>query len=70
MTAFENMFTLSFASAQPLDANLRVEWATRRLYELIAEYTRKPSKNLLENIHRFAAAYGIQVPYEKEMKKK
>ena len=70
VTAFENMFTLSFASAQPLDANLRVEWATRRLYELIAEYTRKPSKNLLENIHRFAAAYGIQVPYEKEMKKK
>ena len=70
VTAFESMFTLSFASAQPLDANLRVEWATRRLYELIAEYTRKPSKNLLENIHRFAAAYGIQVPYEKEMKKK
>ena len=70
VTAFESMFTLPFASAYPLDANLRVEWATRRLYELIAEYTRKPSKNLLENIHRFAAAYGIQVPYEKEMKKK
>jgi len=70
VTAFESMFTLPFASARPLDATLRVEWATRRLYELIAEYTRKPSKNLLANIHRFAAAYGIQVPYEKEMKKK
>lgn len=70
VTAFESMFTLPFASARPLDAKLRVEWATRRLYELIAEYTRKPSKNLLANIHRFAAAYGIQVPYEKEMKKK
>ena len=70
VTAFESMFTLSFASAKPLDANLRVEWATRRLYEMIAEYTRKPDKNLLANIHSFAAAYGIRVPYEKEMKKK
>jgi hypothetical protein len=63
------MFTLSFASARPLDANLRTEWATRRLYELIAEYPRKPSKQLLADIHSFATAYGIQVPYEKEMKK-
>ena len=70
VTAFESMFTLSFASAKPLDAKLRVEWATRRLYEMIAEYTRKPDKTLLANIHSFAAAYGIQVPYEKEMKKK
>ena len=70
VTAFESMFTLPFASARPLDANLRTEWATRRLYEMIAEYTRKPDKTLLANIHSFAAAYGIQVPYEKEMKKK
>ena len=70
VTAFESMFTLSFASAKPLGAKLRVEWATRRLYEMIAEYTRKPDKNVLANIHSFAAAYGIQVPYEKEMKKK
>ena len=70
VTAFESMFTLSFASAKPLDAKLRAEWATRRLYEMIAEYTRKPDKNLLANIHSFASAYGIQVPYEKEMKKK
>ena len=70
VTAFESMFTLSFASAKPLDAKLRVEWATRRLYEMIAEYTRKPDKTLLANIHSFAAAYGIRVPYEKEMNRK
>ena len=70
VTSFESMFTLSFASAKPLDAKLRVEWATRRLYEMIAEYTRKPDKTLLANIHSFAAAYGIRVPYEKEMKRK
>jgi hypothetical protein len=63
------MFTLPFASAEKLDGEVRVAWATRRLYELIAEYTRKPSKPLLADIHSFAAAYGVAVPYEKEMKK-
>ncbi len=68
VTPFESMFTLSFASAQQMDQNVRTEWATRRLYEQIAEYTRKPSKKLLADIHAFAATYGIAVPYEKEMK--
>ncbi len=68
VTPFESMFTLSFASAQQMDQDVRTEWATRRLYEQIAEYTRKPSKKLLADIHAFAAAYGIAVPYEKEMK--
>ena len=68
VTPFESMFTLSFASAQQLDRDVRTEWATRRLYELIAEHARKPSKKLLADIHAFAAAYGIAVPYEKEMK--
>ena len=68
VTSFGSMFTLSFASAQPMDQDVRTEWATRRLYELIAEYTRKPSKKLMADIHAFAAAYGIAVPYEKEMK--
>ena len=68
VTSFESMFTLSFASAHQMDSGVRTEWATRRLYELIAEYTRKPSKKLMADIHAFAAAYGIAVPYEKEMK--
>ena len=68
VTPFEGMFTLPFASAEQLDAEVRTAWATRRLYELIAEYTRKPGKKLLAHIHAFASAYGIEVPYEKEMK--
>ena len=68
VTSFESMFTLSFDSAQQMDRGVRTEWATRRLYELIAEYTRKPSKKLMADIHEFAAEYGIAVPYEKEMK--
>lgn len=68
MTAFESTFTLPFASAQPLDDEVRVAWATRRLYDLIAAYARKSSKKLRADIHAFAEGYGIEVPYEKEMK--
>ena len=68
VTPFASMFTLPFASATQLDGELRVAWATRRLYELIAEYTRKPRPSLLADIHQFANEYGIAVPYEKEMK--
>ncbi len=69
VTSFESMFKLPFASARPLNGEVRVEWATRRLYEMIAEYTRKPDRKLLASIHAFAQTHGIAVPYEKEMKK-
>ena len=69
VTACESTFSLPFSSAKPLDARLRVEWAMRRLYEMIAEYTRKSDKNLLTNIHSFAAAYGLQDPYKEGMEK-
>jgi hypothetical protein len=68
MTPFEGTFTLPFASAQPLDDEVRTAWATRRLYELIAAYARKPNTQLRADIHAFAEAYGIEIPYDKEMK--
>ena len=69
VTACESMFTLPFASAKKLDASLRTEWATRRLYAMVAAYTNKPDKKLLADIKSFAAAYGVRVPYESEMKR-
>ena len=67
VTAFESMFKLPFSSARQLDGEVRVTWAKRRLYEMVAEYTRKPDKKLLAYIHSFAKAHGVPVPYEKEM---
>ena len=68
VTAYASMFTLPFTAAQPLDKEVRTAWATRRLYEMIAEYTRKPNKKLFADMHTFARTYGISIPYEKEMK--
>jgi hypothetical protein len=60
---------LPFSSAKALGRELRTEWATRRLYEMIAVYTRTPNPRLLADMHKFASDHGITVPYEKEMKK-
>lgn len=67
-TVYESMFRMSFRDAQPLDGKLRDDWAKRRLYALVADYTRKPNKNLLRDIHLFAERYHVEIPYEKEMK--
>ena len=68
MTAYESIFTLPFSSAKPLDRELRTEWATHRLYEMIAVYTRTPNRRLRADMFKFASDYGIKLPFEKEMK--
>ena len=68
VTAYESIFKLPFSSAKPLGSELRTEWATRRLYEMIAVYTRTPNPRLLADMHKFASDHGITVPYEKEIK--
>ena len=69
VTAYESIFKLPFSSAKKLGGELRTEWTTRRLYEMIAVYTRTPNPRLLSDMRKFASDHGIKVPYEKEMKK-
>lgn len=66
---YESLFRLDFATAEKADGSLRGEWAKRRLYEMVAAYAARPEKKLLDDMHSFARSHGIQVPYEKEMKK-
>ncbi len=66
---YESLFRLDFASAGKSDDSLRGEWAKRRLYEMVAAYAARPDRKLLADMHSFARSHGIQVPYEKEMKK-
>ena len=68
LKVYENVFRLSFAEAKTLKATTRTEWAQRRMYALIAAYTQKPTPALKREIHTFANAYQIQIPYEKEIK--
>lgn len=67
-TVFENLFRIPFASAEHLDESVRREWATRRIYALIADYTAHPKDETLRDMRAFAAHYQIQIPYEKEIK--
>lgn len=65
---FENMFRLPFAKAERLGDSVKDAWAQRRLYSMIARYTAHPDKKLLAELRAFAAAYRMQIPYEKEIR--
>ncbi len=67
-TVFESLFRVPFSSAEKLDENVRREWATRRIYELIAAYTAHPKEETLRDMRIFAKHYQIKIPYEKEIK--
>ena len=67
-TVFENLFRIPFASAEHLDESVRREWATRRIYALIADYTAHPKEETLRDMRTFANHYQIQIPYEKEIR--
>ena len=67
-TVFEGLFRIPFASAEKLDEAVRREWATRRIYALIAAYTAHPKEETLRDMRIFAEHYQIQIPYEKEIK--
>ena len=67
-TVFENIFRLPFASAEKLGKDTRTEWAQRRMYAMIADYTRAPNAKTMSDIRAFAERYGIEIPYEKEIK--
>ena len=67
-TVFENLFRIPFATAEKLDESVRREWATRRIYALIAAYTANPKEDTLRDMRIFANHYNIEIPYEKEIK--
>lgn len=68
VNVFENVFSLSFDKALQAGDELKTEWAQRRLYEMIATYTMRPSKTLLNEMRVFASNYKIKIPYEKDIK--
>ena len=60
--------TASLPTAEKLDESVRREWATRRIYALIAAYTANPKEDTLRDMRIFANHYKIAIPYEKEIK--
>ncbi len=66
--SYESMFRVSFAGAAQGDETIMKEWATRRLYEMVAEYVMRPNSALMSEMRKFASSYRIQIPYERELK--
>ena len=66
---YEGLFRLPFGTAEKLNEKVRTEWATRRLYALMAAYTAKPDNRLLRELRAFAARHRIAIPYESEIRK-
>lgn len=65
---YENMFTMKFEGAERLDEGIRTEWAKHRILELISAYTMNPKESILRDMKMFAQSYGVEIPYEKEIK--
>jgi hypothetical protein len=65
---YENIFELPFDQAEQGEADLKYNWAQRRVYALISAYTAKPSPTLKREILMFAKAYKVEVPYKEEIR--
>ncbi len=67
--AYESFFRLPFSAAGKLDGDVKKAWAQRRLYAMVAAYTMHPNAMLMNEMHKFAKDYELEIPYEKELKK-
>ena len=65
---YENMFRLSFSSEATLGPEAKDEWAKRRLYAQVEEYTINPNPQLMRDLKLFSENYKVPIPYEKEIK--
>jgi len=65
---YENMFRFSFSSEPTLGPEAKDEWAKRKLYSLVEDYTVNPNPQLLRDLKIFSESYNVPIPYENEIK--
>ena len=65
---YENMFRLSFSPAATLGPEAKDEWARRRLYAQVEDYTINPTPQLMRDLKLFSEYYNVPIPYENEIK--
>ena len=66
---YEDVFRLAFDPSKTLTADVKREWAQRRMYELVGEYSCRPNDRLLREIKLFSRQFGVAIPYESELGK-
>ena len=57
------VFAMDWEQARQTDESLPVEWAWRRIYNLIGEHIKTRNPALLEELYTVADQYGLKVPY-------
>ena len=67
--AHEDVFRLAFDPARTLTADVKREWAQRRLYALAGEYACRPDEGVLRDLKLFSRHFGVAIPYESELGK-
>lgn len=59
------VFTLSLdGRAESRDKSIRENWARQKIYHLIGEYARKPSRETMLELRRTAKEYDQDIPYK------
>ena len=65
---YESMFRLAFRPDATLGPEAKSEWAKRRLYAQVEDYTANPSERLMRDLKLFSENYNVPIPYEKEIR--
>jgi hypothetical protein len=63
---YDMLFEVDLATdgVQPGTRELVTQWATQRMYDLVARFASTEDASLIADMHRLGAEYGIPVPYK------
>ena len=57
------IFSLAGESLRVSDADLRLEWARQKMYDLIGRYTATRSEAVLQEMAVLSKRFGLSIPY-------
>lgn len=63
------VFDLDLSKAKAGDKEIRTSWAWQKAYFLIGEHNRTKQPSLLSDLRALGKAYGITIPYQRELAK-
>ncbi len=64
---YDMVFEIDLSQAAPGPSDLPVEWATQRMYDLVARHARSEDPSLVEEMLRLGAQFGIPVPHARRI---
>ncbi len=66
---YDSIFRLSMSRHAKLgSAAVKQRWASQKMYHLVADYSREARQQVMAEMLKVYAQYGVQIPYESELK--